>query len=244
METGIMVSSFQTKNPNVTKQGELRRAEHYGRRFGLLVVTGSFHNGRRWLLRCQCDCGKVADVLLCNLIGSGDDRSCGCVRDKKTSEYFTTHGMRHHRLYHVWSSMRQRCNSPTCHAYKNYGARGIKMAPAWSNFAVFYAYILSLLPAGETDVPNGLSIDRIDNDRGYEPGNIRFADLVTQQRNKRDSVIVEIDGVKRCLKEWCEVYGVNYKRTHSRVRKGMPAIEALSIRHRLSTGPKKVRAQE
>lgn len=90
--------------------------------------------------------------------------------------------MKHTKLYHVWDSIKYRCNNPHYPRWKDYGGRGIKICDEWaSNFQAFFDYVSALPHFGEP----GYSIDRINNDGNYEPGNVRWATRTEQNRNRR-----------------------------------------------------------
>lgn len=167
-----------------------RREDLTGQRFGMLVVRSFADKAKkvvRWL--CQCDCGASAIVRAPSL-RAGDTRSCGCVRRgnnwnrsgnlKHGHSYIkTTRGTRGvTALYRTWSSMIQRCTNPNAKNYKWYGARGISVCERWLNS--FEAFAADM---GER--PDGLSIDRIDNDGNYEPGNVKWSTQSEQVRNSR-----------------------------------------------------------
>jgi hypothetical protein len=110
-------------------------------------------------------------------------RSCGCLkRDlcaERISKIATKHGLIHSAEYGAWVAAKGRCLNPKNRAFKNYGGRGISIAPEWvDDFAAFYSYL------GPKPSP-AHSLDRINNDRGYEPGNVRWATRVEQNRNRR-----------------------------------------------------------
>lgn len=98
-------------------------------------------------------------------------------RNKGSSHNRFTHGMTRTRTYKSWSGMKRRCFNPDSDDYKNYGARGITVCERWMDFAKFYEDM------GEC--PKGMTIDRVDTDGDYEPGNCRWADKATQSRNRR-----------------------------------------------------------
>ena len=108
-----------------------------------------------------------------------------------------THGLSKHPLYSVHQDMLKRCNNPNSQAYKWYGARGITVCPLWYDFVTFFLWALPLWK-------KGLTIDRINNDKGYSPTNCKFSTRAEQVRNRDCSVKLTIDGVTRCVTEWAE----------------------------------------
>jgi hypothetical protein len=151
-----------------------------GQRYGRLVVIQeagrTTSRGVRWL--CQCDCKKFKVVTSGNL-RSGNTRSCGC--GEQESRFQLTHGQSRSSMYRMWVGMLQRCYNPNSKVYRHYGARGITVDERWHTFEPLVAYILATI--GER--PPGRSIDRINNDGNYEPGNIRWATRSEQMKNRR-----------------------------------------------------------
>ena len=149
-----------------------------GQRFGRLTAVSLYsratqhpRRNARWL--CQCDCGSQATPTLINLT-SGNTLSCGCLR----RELFQTHGQTGTPEYHAWGAMIQRCTNPKDHRYKNYGARGITVCKQWQrSFKRFFA---DMGPR-----PEGLTLERIDNNIGYEPRNCTWDTYSQQNRNRR-----------------------------------------------------------
>lgn len=106
------------------------------------------------------------------------------------------HGKTNSRAYVAWENMIARCTNPKHPSYKNYGARGVKICERWMKFTNFYADM--------GDPPDGMSLDRIDNEGGYCPENCRWANTKVQAYNKRTTILLEIDGETKTLLEWSE----------------------------------------
>lgn len=183
-----------------------------GKRFGRLIVlerdsSPKKERGACWL--CRCDCGEHTIVPSISL-RKGSTQSCGCLRNQRVSETHNVHGMTGTTTYVVWQGMLSRCDN----GIKNYGERGISVCERWRKFENFLADM------GER--PKGMSLDRIDNDGNYEPGNCRSADGPTQHRNKRTNVFITVDGQRKTLAEWAEVLGVPRKKLYRRRSWGWP----------------------
>jgi hypothetical protein len=146
-----------------------------GQKFGrLTVIRRGKAVARRVYWLCRCQCGKEVDVLA-DTLKNGRSQSCGCRNKEVQRVRLTTHGHTGSPEYHSWLSMIQRCDNPKATGYKRYGGRGIKIAPELRQFETFLA-LLGPRPAGT-------SLDRINNDGHYEPGNVRWADAGTQAKN-------------------------------------------------------------
>ena len=130
---------------------------------------------RYGLYECQY-CGKEFEAITSS-IKIKNTVSCGCQRINKTG---ITHGLTQHRFYKTWNNIFKRCNNPKNKYYKNYGGRGITVCEEWLDVGNFVAWCDLTHPNIE-----GLSLDRIDNDKGYSPENCRWADRTTQNTNQR-----------------------------------------------------------
>lgn len=183
-------------------------------RYGRLT-PGQHLKGQGWL--CRCDCGE-SKIVTGNHLRSGAVVSCGCFHEQQQRAP-KLHGMRRTRAWAIWSLMVQRCTNPRNPAWPNYGGRGIRVCVEWMQFASF---IRDMGPP-----PEGLTLERINNERGYEPGNCRWATRTEQARNKRTNRIVELGGVSMPLVVWCELLGLKYWTVHARLRRGATEREAL-----------------
>lgn len=173
-----------------------------GLRFRNLVVLQYAHTDKHHYWVCRCDCGQETTVASNQLKKANGTSSCGCamvdhgeaVRGQVTP------------TYRVWLSMRARCANPLSEDYKHYGGRGIAVCPEWDDYAVF------LRDMGER--PLGRSLDRINNDMGYKPGNCRWATKLEQMRNTRVARWIDFNGKKQVLSEWAREFGVNPGQVH------------------------------
>lgn len=125
----------------------------------------------------KCSCGKEFKTSV-QSVKQEKTKSCGCLQIKRAKESNTKHGLRSHRLYGLWHCMITRCNNKDSYNYKYYGERGIKVCDEWNNFENF---INDMYPSYK----NGLTLDRIDNDKNYCKDNCRWADKLTQSQNQR-----------------------------------------------------------
>lgn len=161
----------------------MKKIPMIGKRFGRLSVVaeeGRTKTGMvRWL--CECDCGKTIVVRGTHL-RQGLVSSCGCFRREASSERNKTHGKKNSRIYRTWRNMKTRCFNHNHEHYKDYGGRGITVCKEWQNsFEAFLEYVSNLPHFGEP----GYSLDRINNDGNYEPGNVRWATAKEQRNNQR-----------------------------------------------------------
>lgn len=160
-----------------------------GQRFGRLTVVkiSDKKQGTHRYWECKCDCGNTTYVMRMRLI-DGSTKSCGCYRVDK-GKLRQTHGERKTRLYRIWTGIKDRTLNHNSKYWSRYGERGISIYPQWANsFETFRDWALS---NGYSD---NLTLDRIDNDKGYEPNNCRWADWLIQQNNKRNTIYCEYEG--------------------------------------------------
>ena len=189
-----------------------------GQRFGRLVVIERAEdyirpNGQsqvQW--RCKCDCGNEKITVAYSLT-HGLCTSCGCTRTERIVNMNYEHGQSNSSLYRRWQHMKDRCYNPNDKRYKNYGRRGIKVCDEWLNyFENFYNWAIN------NGYQEGLTIDRIDVNGNYEPSNCRWADMETQSNNRTTNINITYQGQTKTLKQWCDIYNLNYKSAHAKIR--------------------------
>jgi hypothetical protein len=191
----------------MSKQIDLTR-----QKFGKLTVISKSirtHNDIYW--HCLCDCGSEK-IVSGKHLRRGSIKSCGCYRRKKSSLKAKTHGATNTRLYNIWRSMRQRCKNPTdVNIKKNYLDRGITVCKEWHNFSIFQHWAMT------NGYADNLTIDRVDNDKGYSPENCRWADIYEQSNNRRSNQIITFNGITLTLAQWTRKIGVSKTLLNKRI---------------------------
>lgn len=189
-----------------------------GRKFGKLTVIGLSDRtpaGRqKWI--CECECGGKRSTTGGNL-KRGMNISCGCVKPGPSSHGHCVGGET--PTYRVWNHMRSRCQNTKSQFYRHYGGRGISVCERWQRFENF------LQDMGPR--PDGLSLDRIDNNGNYEPENCRWATNAHQQLNKRTSRLLTAHGKTQNLSLWADEYGIRRPTLAARLGRGIPLEIAL-----------------
>ena len=178
------------------------------------------HGRRTVLVRCFCGSERESQWN-----GALRSQSCGCLTNDLLRRVRTVHG--HSKVdrygsatWKSWKSMLDRCEHPLHNSYPNYGGRGISVCARWHEFRLFLADM------GER--PDGMQIDRINNEGNYEPGNCRWTTAKVNARNRRNTLYLEHEGEKLAAGEWADRLGVPYTTIVKRVRDGWPVCEALT----------------
>ena len=194
--------------------------ELIGQKFGLLtVIEKSKQNskrGRFWVCHCECGNTKEKPVRTSHLT-KARVISCGCVSKYNRAHFgdrWKTHGCPNKKLYWVWSAMKGRCLNKSNKQYKDYGERGIDICVEWINYEHFYKWAI------ENGYKQGLTIDRLDNDKGYNPSNCRWADNFQQSQNRRSNHFVTHEGQTKTLAEWGRDFGIKENTLYTRLKRG------------------------
>lgn len=184
-----------------------------GKVFGRLTairIDGKLNRSFAWV--CSCECGNSIRVRGAAL-SNGNTKSCGCLKIEKFKSRVTKHGLHGTPEYIAWKAMKQRCYDPNHEFYHRYGGRGITVDPSWiDNFGAFLAHI------GKRPTKNH-SVDRIDHERNYEPGNVKWSTPKQQARNTSASVFVTLHGERMTRAEAAERIGWKYIKLRDKMRK-------------------------
>lgn len=185
------------------------------------IISGPYRkdkNGEKFL-KAVCQCGKKFEL---QWVKRKIRKSCGCLKSagnrlkhghcmKVTGEETST--------YRSWRAMSGRCGNPNDKMFHRYGGRGIRVCERWKDFECF----LADMPLK----PEGATIDRIDSDKDYEPGNCRWATRADQNRNKSSNRMLTIYGKTMCTSEWCRISGVDQRTASTRLIRGWTHKEAI-----------------
>jgi hypothetical protein len=168
-------------------------------------ITPSGNKYRAVLVECICGVIKKAGM---SAVISGNTKSCGCLDKQAASnrlkKRMTTHGMKKSSEYNSWKGMKMRCVNQNDTSYKNYGARGITVCDRWLNSFENFLADMGKKPSTKH------SIERIDVNGNYEPLNCKWADAKEQGLNKRNSVVLTINGITKPIGQWAKDIGISH----------------------------------
>lgn len=201
------------KGEGVRKRKPNRPVKEGDRLYRLVAIR--FIEKRKFgnLWEFKCDCGKITQKIDCNA-SRGQVKSCGCQRTDSNKERMTTHGLCKTPEYQIYHGMKQRCCNPDERAFPNYGGRGIKVCDRW--LEGFENFIADMGPRPSKKH----SIDRIDNNGNYEPGNCRWTTIDVQLFNRRTTSFVTYEGVTKPIREWCAELNMKLVTFKGRIRRG------------------------
>lgn len=173
-----------------------------GQRFGRLVVQEFVgrDSQKKLTWSCLCDCGTIK-IVRGSSLKDGNTKSCGCLRKELITIHDQANKGAKTKEYSAWISMIQRCNNPKNPDYVHYGGRGIKVCDRWLKFENFYEDM------GKR--PECMTLERKDNDGGYEPGNCRWATREEQNNNTRRNRYKEHEGERRTITQWARHIGIS-----------------------------------
>lgn len=197
-----------------------------GKRYGRLIVIGEAKREKGGHLKweCLCDCGNKTVVSGSNL-KSGHIRSCGCLAMETHYKHGYAKNGKTERLYSIWRHMIERCHNEKCPSYSNYGARGIFVCEEWRNDVDTF-----IKWAKENGYKKNLTIDRIDNNKGYCPENCKWSTVSEQANNRRTNNLIEYKGQTKTLMQWLDELDIDisYTSLQNRFAMGWSAERAFN----------------
>jgi len=199
----------------------MKRIDHTGKTFGRLTVVryAETRKSKAWWI-CRCSCGTVGEFRGEDMV-SGQQKSCGCLRNEISGGRTRTHGRSKSPEYHVWVGMIARCEKKNIKGYDRYGGRGISVCDRWRHSFANFLADMGNRPSERH------SIERVNNDGNYEPGNCRWATTAEQSNNTRRTIRIVIGGREQSLKSWCKELGKSYSSTQKRIYAGVDPSMAL-----------------
>jgi hypothetical protein len=238
VEKNILMSSIIRGSTNSCG---LCVSEYIGTVFGKLKIISVFRKDKTTFANCVCECGVEKAIRLA-AIKRGHTKSCGCynvgllkIRGISSGTHRQSSGVNRTSVYTIWRGMIQRCYDRRSPQFPDYGGRGITICDEWRHsFETFFSDM------GHR--PENLSIDRIDNDKGYSKDNCQWSTVKEQARNRRSNKLFTINGETKCIAEWSDFYGiVSYGTTQQRIRRNrMDTFTALTLISQVPRRPKSV----
>lgn len=214
----------------MTKMASGKSRNSDGERHGRLVAVERVGQDR-WkaaLWGFRCDCGNENYVARIDQVRRGIVKSCGCLRREASAERASNRTIHGHSgrdkrssEYRSWRGMLDRCERPTTHNYARYGGRGVTVCERWHDFTNFLADM------GKKPSPRH-TIERIENNGNYEPGNCRWESAKEQNRNRSDNRLVTYLGWEMTIAEACERTGISRNAVDARLRRGWTPERAVT----------------
>lgn len=195
--------------------------EVYGR---LTVLQFIERKEQKSYWKCRCSCGKEITIPI-SYLTSGDTKSCGCLKKEIVSKREKEKAfIKNHRLYNIWQDMKRRCYNLTRNSYKYYGAKNIIVCDEWkNNFKIFQNW------AFKNGYNDKLTIDRIDNKKGYTPNNCRWVTRFEQNNNmSTNHKIIYENKIYNSMSSFCREKKINYDKFRQKIRQGYTIQDALT----------------
>lgn len=199
--------------------------DHTNEKYGRLTVIKFYkreNNKTYW--QCECECGNRL-VIPITYLTSGDTRSCGCLRKEKSAQTQRKKAyIKNHRLHSIWIDMKRRCYNKDRNSYIYYGAKGIKVCEEWKkDFRNFQDWAL------KNGYNDKLTIDRIDNKKGYTPNNCRWVTTFEQNNNLSSNHKICYEGKNyTSMSSFCREKKINYDKFRQKIRQGYTIQDALT----------------
>jgi hypothetical protein len=191
----------------------------------LTVIERVANKNKRVVWLCSCKCGAFVEIQANNL-QSGNSKSCGCLQketiNKLNRVLKVTHGNSNSTCYLAWKNMKSRCTNQNLSNYKYYGERGISVCMEWE-----HSFQQFLNDMGEP--PPYTSLERVDNNKGYDKENCKWATTLEQSRNKRNNHLLTYNGETHCITDWAGIINLPSPTLLRRLDRGLSIEEALTL---------------
>jgi len=192
-------------------------------------VNRIWSGGWRRQFLCQCSCGSDLIVRRKDCLANGNTQSCGCFAQERNKQVHTKHGYYIHpevfSTYQSWYDANRRCYNPRSKDYPNYGGRGIQVCERWQGPTGFQNFLEDM-----GSRPDGLTLDRSDTDKDYEPNNCSWATRRDQNNNKRNNRKITYNGKTQTLAQWSREVGISGDLIQQRIdRDGWTVARALTM---------------
>ena len=197
-----------------------------GHVYGRLTVrcrddaAGPASKGKRTRWVCVCECGG-SKVATGHELASGDTRSCGCIKKEELALRARTHGMTRTPTYRSWQAAKERCHNPKSSNFDRYGAHGIEMCERWRNS--FPAFLEDM-----GSRPEGMTLDRLDQCKGYEPGNVQWATPAEQSVNRGTTKLYRWRGAWMTTREIADAESISFNSLRKIINKHRTIQSAVS----------------
>jgi hypothetical protein len=192
-----------------------------GQKFNYLTVIE--HAGKndinKHLYLCKCDCGNTT-ITVGESIKSGNTKSCGCMRKQMIVDKNFKHGYAKQPMYNVWCTVKDRCLNPNNKSYANYGGRGICLSKDWDDYKNFHRDM-------SFTYKHGLTLERVDNEKGYSKDNCVWASRITQCNNTRRNHLIEYEGKILTVSQMSREYNMKPYIVQKRISSGWSIEKAL-----------------
>jgi hypothetical protein len=218
-----IVKADNLASGNSQSCGKHKIKDIIGNKYGrLTVVSYAYSKARKVYYNCKCECGKEK-VVRSDSLKDGTVKSCGCLNYEAKS---VKHNMTGTKLYHVWASMRDRCNNPNDAKYEYYGGKGITVNSNWdADFQSFYNWAII------NGYKEGLTIDRRDVNGNYEPDNCRWITQQEQSNNTTRNRNITYNEKTQNITQWSKELGINRNTLNARLNNGWDIERAFNLKH-------------
>lgn len=197
-----------------------------GQKINRLKIEDLFKVEGRVYCNCICDCGNKVEKIRARSLLSGNTKSCGCLNNELRLERNLKHNDANRnnksRLYKIWVDVRRRCNNPNRKDASNYFKKGIRMCEEWNDFSKFKEWAL------ENGYDDNLTIERKNNNKGYNPDNCCWIEKSEQSKNRTTNHYITYNGETKTLTDWAKTLGIKRTTLSGRISRGWSIAEAFT----------------